>query len=1177
MTKELGTSAGLLALLGLLVHMQLPHADSGSESGPGTGTPIAAAKNKSGGDHQKEEPVEGPWLATENFFGIASDSLRPFEDSTGFRVLLDNLTKPEGKTNTLKAGDLCVLLGLAKECLYSSAPLHRFSVVATVADPSHTHLSLFLDEQTEAIERSVQSLGWQFATQWLPWQDYFNGEETDINQRRGQRRLQREQEEMPGILVFRQDVLGPKTQTTQDSPALFVLLVPETVTAGVNIASFHAAMHIATILSPANPVGILAPSFSGSFASLTSVVNQWKPSINRNVYSGSASNLGYAQAFQDNTKLSFYGGVTNSDDYKAAVCTVLAKYGLNQTTAVLKEDEGGFSQSLGEASTWTALNHSPCKIETYVFPRDISHLRNAYKDATNTVQNPYSDEPARLSFTIQDPNRGEDSIPSFSDTQTPLTQEAVLANITGELNRAHIHTALISASNRLDALFLLRALNVACPDTRVLIDGPNMLFASAADRGDLTGTIFLSPYPMFFKGDYWLDGARDGDRIAFSESTIEGLYNVTQFVLSDIRAVQPVDKKLRLHGYKQPGRNYPGLWVLTMNRNGFFPIDLIDTQTGRNPNQNAMTWFMSNPKGDGSPLPGFLDGLPPRGWLVTVFFLFIAILLLCSIFLRANFSRSAGLTWLTVTDNHAPKLGSLLTAALSLSAAMWFLAWPWWNAQLPSSAQFLVRVRILKALMLAGWLMPLALLLVVISVLLAGGLMRQTKWQDLICCAFPVLLYGFTLFAWYRLCALPATGLFFRFRSVALYSGSSPALPLAIASLSFCCLALFHLKRYGLAGALRSRLQINAGDNSYRNGLRSAYEKIEQRMNAPWTQGLSAWVVRIVPGLIFVALCFLILGRNSLSAFEPVLYNWVLFLAIALILLSLSMQSYDLLHVWASMREFLDLIQIHPQRRKLHSAIGRIAKHWPRRTIWSLNKSISKGTLEREMLYRLDWRAGTAPKTLAVSAHGQTSQASSDPEKDANKFRELLFAASHTGKDAQQIGQIDELQDQCAKQAGSIYDDDLKWGEAADSGPATTPENGYLAYCEDFVALQLCQFVGYLVDQIKRIAVSLSLSFVLLIVLFNSYSPVSPQLVARLLLVMLLLIGIFVWRVFSQMERDPVLSLIGNTRAGQLSGEFWTQLAALGSLPFLGVLGHLFPSATQFLFQWVAPSVQQLH
>jgi hypothetical protein len=108
-------------------------------------------------------------------------------------------------------------------------------------------------------------------------------------------------------------------------------------------------------------------------------------------------------------------------------------------------------------------------------------------------------------------------------------------------------------------------------------------------------------------------------------------------------------------------------------------------------------------------------------------------------------------------------------------------------------------------------------------------------------------------------------------------------------------------------------------------------------------------------------------------------------------------------------------------------------------------------------------------------------------------------------------------------------------------------------------------------------ATSLSLSFVLLVLIFNSYRPDGPQLVSRFMGVVFVVIGIAVWHVFSQMERNPILSTMAHTTAGELSAEFWIQLLALGGLPLLGVLAHMFPSVSHFLFQWIAPSVEAAH
>jgi hypothetical protein len=83
--------------------------------------------------------------------------------------------------------------------------------------------------------------------------------------------------------------------------------------------------------------------------------------------------------------------------------------------------------------------------------------------------------------------------------------------------------------------------------------------------------------------------------------------------------------------------------------------------------------------------------------------------------------------------------------------------------------------------------------------------------------------------------------------------------------------------------------------------------------------------------------------------------------------------------------------------------------------------------------------------------------------------------------------------------------------------------------------------------------------------------------VARFLAGLFVAIGFVVVWVFAEMERDPFLSRISRSKPGELNREFWLQLVALGGLPLLGVLAHLFPSSSNFLFQWIAPGMQAVH
>jgi hypothetical protein len=640
MRKGAGGSAGLLAMLALFLHTQLPNSESGA---PAQRSGSAATSEKKRSDAgERMEMVAGPWVATQAFFHAAGSSVQAQESDVDksaklsakdFRDLLKDLTSPD---RTPEREKLLHLLGSSSD----AAPATMFSIVATVADPSHTHMSLLFDEQTEAIEGAARDAGWDFAEQWLPWVDRFNSNEGDITARRTQRRVQREQEEMPGVLVFRHEPVhedDPDKSVFPDQ-ALFVFLVPETLTAGVNGPAFYSAMHLAQVLSSpeSNQIGLLAPTFSGSFASLSQGIRNMRagnnpPQIRKNtVYGGTVSNRDYANAFENKTGLTFHSGVFDSKEVQLALCVVLDKYDMEKRAAVLKEDEGGLQRGIGITRLGEPATCGGSELQTYVIPREISHLRNAYQEASGeAAKDPYSEQQRGVSFSIKDPNSGEDSIPTFSETQTPLTQETILNSITDELIRQRTHMVFISVSNPLDALFLLQALRRACPDARVLLEGPNVLFVAAAAREALGGTLFLSPYPMFFEGDDWLECAQDKtagacegsglhDRIMFAEPGIQGLYNVTQFLLKDLGASKVASdskEKSLLRGYRQPGGSspaYPGMWLLTLNRFGFLPVDLLPEKT------LDERWFEPN---NVDSITALTAALPtaPRTWRITVF------------------------------------------------------------------------------------------------------------------------------------------------------------------------------------------------------------------------------------------------------------------------------------------------------------------------------------------------------------------------------------------------------------------------------------------------------------------------------------------------------------------------------------------------------------------------------
>ena len=1232
MRRELGASAGLLALLAVFLHTQFaPLSEGRGAAERAAGTSGGSGEKAGGGGADAEEPLDGPWLATRAYFNVPGSLTGP----SGQAPLIQQLQTASGNPDRRELGSLLGLSGV------KDLP-KIWTIVATVPDPLHTRMTLYLDGQIGAIEHSLQSSRWEFAGQWLPWGDHFDAGTADIEERRRQRWLQRQQEEMPGLLIFRSQ---PRDLRLPAERLLFVFLVPETATAGINGPSFFVAMHMADVLtSEGNRVGLLAPTFSGSFSSLTDLVRSWQGrsggrELSGTVYSGGVSNIDYADAFKQSTKLSFHGGIVDTRDYQDVFCEVLKQYGFRlDEAALLKEDESGYSNAFEPPSPAQSGGRRPCNPRTYVFSRDIAHLRNAYQEATGpAARDPYASQSPSLSFSIKDPNSGEDSIPIFSPLQTPLTQDAIVDSIMRDFSRRNTRVVFIAAANVLDTLFLMRAIRRESPDTRVLIENPNVLMVPAAARDGLAGAVMLSTYPMFSEGEGWLDQPSFKSVLLFDDSTMQGLYNVSQLLLSDIGALAG---KPHLRAYRgfEGGQHYPGIWVLTLNRYGFAPLSLW---------QRPWNWKLAAFPGSScngledcgwlrtevaAALPAFPTEITPlRSWRITVFLVSVSVLIGCFLVVRCNLSPTPTKPlWFVLTGALGPRFQALMGTCLSLTAFDWIVISP---ALSPVAAFFPTAHPVwlfFSAVAVAGLAAPLvtfAYLLILrrkryghgpIARSIPGFRLRGPLYSAVIVASFAIVAGS-----WYELCyGTREAGFFFRFRAMDLYSGSSPAVPLATLALICFCVSLLYFKRYTLAGPGHPRVEFTTARDeaeravAFQRKLQAAREAIDRQILAPSTLRFWPSFGRTLSGVLFAIFTLKLLGKAP-WAFELTWFNGVLVAELFLILFWLAVGCYDLSMLWKRVKSMLDLIELLP----LQPAFERVAREWPRRPIWAFRKSVSRQRLVRQMTYALHERAvvlrqetarpaamaagGSGPVSLRADAANWASATTATADSAARDLEDFLTVAAPGGSAKKEYPALRDtargralpgahflLQENkkfeiaSAAIAERILHQDLRprWRAAGteeavrgNSDAAETPEQRYYRSCADFVALQWCRFITYGVEHMQRIATCASLSFVLLIVFFNSYSPQGPQMVARFLAGLFLAIGCVMTWVFAQMERNGLLSRIAHSKPGELNREFWIQLVTLGGLPLLGVLTHLFPSLSQFLFQWVAPGVEALH
>jgi hypothetical protein len=1177
MENRVGLSAGLLALLAVFLHTQF---QPGMESVTPvrTAAPSAASEDSKKPSTAKSDgyaPPEGPWLATQAYFHVPAELNRPEKETPEYTKVLPELLKPDGKPGEEK---LRVVLGAP-----NGLPEPARAIVVTLPDPLRTRLSLASDNQIASLEWSLQEAGWQFAEQWLPWSDGAAADSGAINARRKERLLEREQRDFPGILIF--------DRPLEKDKLLFVLVVPETTTAGIHGPAFFAALHLAHALS-GQKVGLLAPTFSGSFRSLFELIREWQhgertkpPELFGTVYSGSAVNSEYAQVFTNETGLSFHSGRVNAADFSKVACTILKEQRMNDHAVMLREGESGLSAGIKDARGEDCFRN-------YVFPRDISHLRNAYQEAASgSVRDPYNAGP-NLTFSIRDPNSGGDSIPTFSATQTPLTQDAILASIAQEFADGETRIVMIEASNVLDTLFLMRAIRRESPNTRFLIENPNVLLTAATAREGFGGTILLSTYPMFAEGEKWLDGEA-GDKLRFADPSSQGLFNVTQLLLNDLGLIGHPPQLRAYRGFGDNGPAYPGMWVLTLNRSGFAPLDLKQDQWTKLDCKECPApksdWMKPGPDGKKSRRSLPVDFDPPQSWRTTIVAVNGAILLGILWILWATAGKRVRPLWPALTAD-PPRLQALLGASLLLIAGEALLASP-----LPHALKSLKTPerlpQIITGLGMAG---AAALALAALGTVLAHMRTKPREWRaGSLFAVATAATFGWILWNAYQFgLRTGPSGFFARYRAADLYSGSSPAAPLLLVAVFCLSVSILYLKRYHLATGRPPLLEFRAGvedskeAKAFLKEMHEATAAIGIQAMAPLNLDRRATLKLALWGAGLVVFAFLIPGSASWSAFERPEFNSALTAGVLLCLFWLAIGCVDLWRLWERLKRVLRLFEYLP----LDHVLERVSREWPKRPIWEFGVAVSTERITRQMLYALLGRrtvlANAPPQVVAAVAGGGDRIFSRIFDVEAARERadrHLHGFSSAIDPQVKAAHREQNLEKQAGGIAAAIMRDDLrpfwrKFGADETNGSAQeSPQEQFTRFGGEFVALQFCRYMVHWVRAVRWTAVSVSVSFVLVILLFNSYSPQSPQTVARFLALVFLGVGYLVTRVFAQMERDAFLSRIAGSKPGELNTQFWVQMAALGGLPLLGVVARLFPAVSQFLFQWIAPGVQAMH
>jgi hypothetical protein len=147
--------------------------------------------------------------------------------------------------------------------------------------------------------------------------------------------------------------------------------------------------------------------------------------------------------------------------------------------------------------------------------------------------------------------------------------------------------------------------------------------------------------------------------------------------------------------------------------------------------------------------------------------------------------------------------------------------------------------------------------------------------------------------------------------------------------------------------------------------------------------------------------------------------------------------------------------------------------------------------------------------------------------------------------------------------------------EAAASPPPQAGER-HIRNAEEFVCLNYLGFIQNILGRLRTMALTIMLLFLVATVATSTY-PFDPrQALSAVLVILFVIVGAVIVKVYADMHRDSTLSHVTNTKPGELGTEFWLKIVGFGFAPLIGLLARIFPGMTDLIFSWLQPGISSL-
>jgi hypothetical protein len=156
---------------------------------------------------------------------------------------------------------------------------------------------------------------------------------------------------------------------------------------------------------------------------------------------------------------------------------------------------------------------------------------------------------------------------------------------------------------------------------------------------------------------------------------------------------------------------------------------------------------------------------------------------------------------------------------------------------------------------------------------------------------------------------------------------------------------------------------------------------------------------------------------------------------------------------------------------------------------------------------------------------------------------------------------------------------DSKTEQDGHADSARSVENNYqegIAVAEQFLCVLYANFILVVLIRIRSLVLAIGGVYILLLLAVSVY-PFEPKMVIRWLLIALLLyIVAIVGLVYAAMHRDPILSMLTDTKPGELGFDFWVRMLSFVALPLFSLVVAQFPEMNSLITSWLEPALQSI-